>query len=153
MSNMIIIIAKSVRRFQNYNNLKMHLTSKIHRPQQIPCPFCKRDLGSATGLTHHLERGACPNAAGLNRETLYKFMRSKDPGGAITNNLIGWHGSTHYEANYRAYNPRCQAWECYLCHRLFATLPNLNQHLNSPVRKYYLVSLASSKFDLTNASW
>ncbi|RGP69239.1 zinc finger protein [Fusarium longipes] len=121
---------------QSWNNLKMHLTSRIHRPAQIMCPFCKRSLQSATGLSHHLERGSCPKAAGLHRETIYKFIRSKDPNGAITNNLIGWHGSTvHYEASDLAFNHRCGAWECYLCHRLFGSLAGLNQHLNSPVHQ------------------
>ncbi|KAH7190565.1 hypothetical protein BKA60DRAFT_586033 [Fusarium oxysporum] len=64
---------------------------------------------------------------------LYKFVRSKDPGGAITNNLIGWHGSSHYEANHLANYQHFQVWECYLCHRLFGSLNGLNQHLNSPV--------------------
>lgn len=122
------------RRFQNYNNLKMHFTSRTHRPTQIQCPFCKRSLPSATGLTHHLERGSCPNASGLNRETLYKFIRSKDPGGSITKNLIGWHESASYEASNSAFNHVLQAWECYFCHRLFRTVASLNQHLNSPVR-------------------
>ncbi|KAK2478702.1 hypothetical protein H9L39_08076 [Fusarium oxysporum f. sp. albedinis] len=82
---------------------------------------------------YHLERGSCPKAAGLNRDTLYKFVRSKDPGGSITNNLIGWHGSSHYEANHLANYQHFQVWECYLCHRLFGSLNGLNQHLNSPV--------------------
>ncbi|EMT69390.1 hypothetical protein FOC4_g10001345, partial [Fusarium odoratissimum] len=96
-------------------------------------PFYKRDLSSANGLMYHLERGSCPKAAGLNRDTLYKLVRSKDPGGAITNNLIGWHGSSHYEANHLANYQHFQVWECYLCHRLFGSLNGLNQHLNSPV--------------------
>ena len=136
------------KRFQNSNAIKMHLNSRFHRRQQIQCPFCKRTFVSATGLTHHVERGSCPKATDLNRDTLYKFVRAKDPNGAITNNLIGWHGSTQYEANGLAYNQSCQAWECYLCNRLFNSLQGLNQHLNSPVRTYYLLSFAS-KSDLT----
>ncbi|KAL7627146.1 hypothetical protein AAE478_003922 [Parahypoxylon ruwenzoriense] len=119
--------------FPNYNNLKMHLNSRAHRGQQIQCPFCKSRHATATGLTHHVETGSCPNAAGLNRDTLYKFVRSKDSRGIITKNLIGWTGSTEYEANDRSYNWVRQGWECYLCHRLFDLLKSLNQHLNSPI--------------------
>ncbi|KAJ9421304.1 zinc finger X-chromosomal protein [Fusarium oxysporum] len=71
--------------------------------------YCK----DANGLMYHLERGSCPKAAGLNRDTLYKFVRSKDPGGPSP--IIS------------------SVWECYLCHRLFGSLNGLNQHLNSPV--------------------
>ncbi|KAH8807236.1 hypothetical protein F5884DRAFT_899669 [Xylogone sp. PMI_703] len=123
------------RTFANYNNLKMHLNSRIHRGQKVQCPLCKACFATATGLTHHVETGSCPNAAGLTRDTLYKFMRSKDPGGVITKNLIGWHGSTKYEANDRSYNWRRQGYECYLCHGLFGKLQGLNQHLNSPIHQ------------------
>ncbi|KAH6654056.1 hypothetical protein BKA67DRAFT_564050 [Truncatella angustata] len=121
--------------FANRNNLKMHLNSRTHRGQQIRCPFCAGSYTTATGLTHHIETGSCPKAAGLTRDTLYKAVRSRDPGGLITKNLIGWHGSTQYEANDRSYNWNRQRWECYLCHHLFGSLASLNQHLNSPAHQ------------------
>ncbi|KXX77140.1 Zinc finger X-chromosomal protein [Madurella mycetomatis] len=121
--------------FRNQNDLKMHLNSRTHRGQQIQCPFCKGSFTTATGLTHHVEAGSCPNAAGLTRDTLYKFVRSKDPNSVITKNLIGWHGSTQYEANDQSYNWERQGWECYLCHGIFRLLQSLNQHLNSPVHQ------------------
>ncbi|KAI0008992.1 hypothetical protein F4779DRAFT_628130 [Xylariaceae sp. FL0662B] len=121
--------------FMNHNNLKMHLNSRAHRGQQIQCPFCGSHYATATGLTHHIERGSCPNARGVNRDTLYKFVRSKDSGGIITKNLVGWPGSTQYEANSRSYNRYRQGWECYLCHQLFGQLSSLNQHLNSPIHQ------------------
>ncbi|KAH8594480.1 hypothetical protein B0O99DRAFT_513835 [Bisporella sp. PMI_857] len=123
------------RTFINYNNLKMHLNSRAHRGQNISCPFCNSHLTTATGLTHHIESGSCPKAASLNRDMLYKFVRSKDPSGVITKNLIGWTGSTQYEASNRSYNWSRQGWECYLCHRLFGHLSSLNQHLNSPAHQ------------------
>ncbi|KAI1323036.1 hypothetical protein F5Y16DRAFT_403904 [Xylariaceae sp. FL0255] len=127
------------RQFNNDNNLRMHLNSRIHRNHELPCPFGKKQHNTATGLAYHIESGSCPNAKGISRDTLYKVVRSKDPSGIITNNLIGWHGSTRYEANHLAYNYSCAAWECYLCHRLFGSLPALNQHLQSPAhqQKYY----------------
>lgn len=59
----------------------------------------------ATSLAHHFESRSCPNAPGLNRDTLYSLVRSKDPNGILTKNLIGWYGSTQYEADDRSYNP------------------------------------------------
>ncbi|KAJ2982170.1 hypothetical protein NUW58_g6499 [Xylaria curta] len=126
------------RTFASRNNLRMHLNSRIHCDYQIQCPFCKKSHPTATGVAYHLESGSCPNAAGLNRDTLYKFVRNKDPGGIITKNLIGWSGEKQYEANDRSYNYSRQGWECYLCNRLFGSLPSLNQHLNSPTHQQSL---------------
>ncbi|KAK9421795.1 hypothetical protein SUNI508_05396 [Seiridium unicorne] len=123
------------RTFANRNNLRMHLNSSVHRGQKIRCPFCDASYATATGLTHHIETGSCPRAAGLTRDTLFQAVRSRDPGGFITKNLIGWEGSSQYEANDRSYNYSRGAWECYLCHRLFGRLPDLNKHLNSPARE------------------
>ncbi|KAF2156503.1 hypothetical protein K461DRAFT_97044 [Myriangium duriaei CBS 260.36] len=123
------------RNFANYNNLKMHLNSRIHRGQQIQCPFCKACLATATGLVHHIESCGCPSAADMTRETIYKFIRSKDPQGAFTKNLIQGPDMTRYQANGRAYNHSRGGWECYFCHKLFKQLPHLNQHLNSPAHQ------------------
>ncbi|KUI60318.1 hypothetical protein VP1G_11233 [Cytospora mali] len=53
----------------------------------------------------------------MTRESLYEYVRSKDPHGAISKKLIGWHDEPTYEANARAWNGR--GYECYFCHRLF----------------------------------
>ncbi|KAG2421807.1 hypothetical protein HFD88_005783 [Aspergillus terreus] len=123
------------RHFQNENNLRMHLNSKIHRGQSITCPFCKAHYTTASGLTHHLERGSCPNAPGLNRESIYRMVSARDPGGTITNRQIGWRDedSGVYKATNRAFNG--YLWECYICHKEFNTDTSLNQHLNSPAHK------------------
>lgn len=139
---------KCQKRFLNSITDKMHLNLRVHRRQQIQCPFCKRAFVSATGLTHHVERGSCLNATNLSRDTLFKFVRGNDPNGTITNNLIGWHRSMHYEANDLAYNQRRRGWECYLCNRKFESKAGLNKHLNSPVCKYGIFSFAS-RFSLT----
>ncbi|KAI0834084.1 hypothetical protein F5Y06DRAFT_307153 [Hypoxylon sp. FL0890] len=118
------------RTFMNANNLKMHLNSRTHRGQDIQCPFCKTAYTTATGLAHHLERGACAQAPFLNRDEVYKLVRSKDPAGLISKKMIGWHGSPSYEASRNAWNGF--AYECYLCHNNFMSLTGLNQHLNSP---------------------
>ncbi|KAI1357176.1 hypothetical protein F5Y08DRAFT_334049 [Xylaria arbuscula] len=127
--------SKCQKTFTNYNNLKMHLNSRTHRNYQIQCPFCKKSHATATGLTHHVESGSCPNAAGLTRDVLYKFIRNKDPAGSITNNLIGWSGSTQYEANWRSYNAEYQEhlYHCpnQTCKREFTTLAGFVNHLES----------------------
>ncbi|KAI2602819.1 hypothetical protein GGR54DRAFT_463087 [Hypoxylon sp. NC1633] len=125
------------REFMNYNAIKMHLNSRTHRGSDgIQCPFCRKGHATATGLAHHLESGSCPNAQSLNRDELYKAVRSRDPNGAITKKLIGWHGSPTYEATERTWNG--QAFECYFCHRNFNHLSSLNQHLSSPAHQQAL---------------
>lgn len=88
---------------------------------------------TATGVVHHLERGACPNTNNMDRNSLYRFVRAKDPNGLISKKLIGWHEEEPYVATSQAWNG--YDYECYFCHRLFGKLESLNQHLQSPVRK------------------
>lgn len=45
--------------------------------------------------------------------------------------------ATHI-ATERAWNPQHQAYQCYMCHRLFGRLASLNQHLDSPIHKQML---------------
>ncbi|EYE90133.1 C2H2-type zinc finger protein [Aspergillus ruber CBS 135680] len=123
------------RRFINENNLRAHLNSKTHRGTNVPCPFCKTKYTSANGLAHHLETGSCPSASKLNRETIYRMIRERDPHGVITKRQIEWHGraTAVYTATDRAFNG--SHWECYICHRQFRLRHHLNQHLNSPVHQ------------------
>ncbi|PYH96845.1 zinc finger protein [Aspergillus ellipticus CBS 707.79] len=133
------------RHFQNENNLRMHLNSNIHRGQNIVCPFCRRGFTAASGLSHHLETGSCPQASNLNRETIYKIIEKRDKQGTITNKLLEWHSSndSHYSVTDYAFNGDC--WECYVCHRGFNTRTALNSHLNSPVHKQKLYRCPNSK--------
>ncbi|ROW09438.1 hypothetical protein VMCG_02207 [Cytospora schulzeri] len=124
------------RTFMNYNNIKMHLNSNVHRGSNTPCPLCMERFTTATGVAHHLERGACPRTNNMNRDTLYKFVRSKDPHGVISKKLIGWHSEPTYEATDRTWTGR--GYECYFCDRLFSQLSGLNQHLKSPVHQQAL---------------
>ncbi|GAO15865.1 hypothetical protein UVI_02051540 [Ustilaginoidea virens] len=123
------------RSFSSANALKMHLNSSTHRGKKVGCPFCGGRYTSASGLGHHLETASCPNAPQLNRETIFRLIRERDPGGLITNKLIGWKEDRlgPYEATDHAYNG--DSWECYICHRTFSTSNGLNQHLNSPTHK------------------
>lgn len=127
---------------------QQHLNSRVHVGQNIACPFCHCAYATATGLTHHLESGSCSAARGLNRDELYRIVRARDTHGAFTKNLIGWHGDGEYEVSDHSYNWARDAWECYLCHRLFGKRQSLNQHINSPARKL-VSSLSLSQPHLT----
>ncbi|KAL5000779.1 hypothetical protein BDV10DRAFT_161374 [Aspergillus recurvatus] len=123
------------RQFQNENNLRMHLNSKIHRGREIHCPFCTVGYTTASGLSHHLETGSCPDAPRLNRESIYRLIRERDPQGVITHKQIGWKNeeNSNYSATARSWNG--YGYECYLCHRQYKSLHALNQHLNSSAHK------------------
>lgn len=97
----------------------------------MSCPFCKKGFTTASGVSHHLERGTCPKARGVNRATILEFCRRSDSGGVFTNKMIQGseeHG-LEYIANENSWNG--DGYECYLCHRTFRLLKGLNQHLNS----------------------
>ncbi|KAH7150369.1 hypothetical protein B0J13DRAFT_287648 [Dactylonectria estremocensis] len=123
--------AECDRDFDNWNNIQQHLNSSRHRASGIQCPFCKKTCRTATGLTHHLERGGCPNAP-LDRDRLYRAVRERDPQGIISNKFLEWYGSRTFEATEMSFNTNLNAYECYLCHRLFDALTSLNAHLSSP---------------------
>ncbi|KAJ8122271.1 hypothetical protein ONZ43_g1493 [Nemania bipapillata] len=124
------------RGFQSANNMKMHLNSRVHRGKSISCPCCKSLFATAAGLAHHLETGSCPKAARLNRDEVYKLVRRLDDSGLIAKKLIGWEGSTTYQASSLTWNG--DYFECYFCHRLFNSLQSLNQHLQSPIHQQKL---------------
>ncbi|KAH7134205.1 hypothetical protein EDB81DRAFT_93278 [Dactylonectria macrodidyma] len=123
--------AECDREFNNWNNIQQHLNSSRHRGSVIECPFCKKTCGTATGLTHHLERGSCPKAP-LDRDRLYRAVRERDPQGIISNKTIEWYGEKTFEASGKSWNSKFEAYECYLCHQLFNALHSLNSHLTSP---------------------
>ncbi|KXT11163.1 hypothetical protein AC579_4067 [Pseudocercospora musae] len=123
------------RGFQNANNLRQHLNGATHRAGSISCPFCKKPHTTASGVAHHIETASCPKARTLNRETVYKIINARDTTGLITNKQLTWRSEDNndYVANEASWNG-C-AYECYLCHRRFASLDSLNQHLSSPLHK------------------
>ncbi|PLB44331.1 hypothetical protein P170DRAFT_503010 [Aspergillus steynii IBT 23096] len=126
------------RTFKDENSLKMHLNSATHRGRTIVCPFCQTWYTTPSGLTHHLEKAACPSAPALNIETIHEMIRKRDPKGIITMKGIGWYPQQKksYSASGLAYNG--SYWECYICHREFETIKSLNQHLNSPAHQQVL---------------
>ncbi|RSH86373.1 uncharacterized protein EHS24_004623 [Apiotrichum porosum] len=138
--------APCCRKFMNYNNIQQHLNSRLHRGQNVLCPFCKRGFTTATGLTHHLERNSCPKAD-IGRDKLYNFIRNKDPEGVFSKKLIGYGGTEQWTATDKAWNG--SAWECYLCNRTFRTSRSLNQHLNSPIHQHALYHCPKCHQDFT----
>jgi DNA-directed RNA polymerase subunit RPC12/RpoP len=138
------------RTFQDLHSITQHLRGKVHRITTVQCPFCKDSQGTATGLAYHLERGCCSKAP-LNRHKLYAAIRQRDPGGIICNRLLTWSGTVTYAATEKAWNVEAEAYECYLCHRLFGKLGSLNQHLGSLIHqsKLYHYLGASCRKDFT----
>jgi uncharacterized CHY-type Zn-finger protein len=109
-------------------NGNQHLNSKIHRGTTVLCPFCKVGFTTASGLSHHLETGSCPNARGLNRQKIYDTIRQRDTNGIFTKNLLTYPNSdVETIATSASFNGRY--YECYLCHNEFFSLQGLNQHL------------------------
>ncbi|MCJ1242725.1 hypothetical protein MMC14_010734 [Varicellaria rhodocarpa] len=119
------------RRFGDNNQLRMHLNSRIHQGATVPCPFCRKAFTTASGFTNHLEKGSCPNARALNRETIYQAIRQRDRNGIFTNNLLEWHEETWSPNN--AWNGN--DFECYICRHVFGTMRGLDQHLKSPTHQ------------------
>ncbi|KAI0836912.1 hypothetical protein F5Y06DRAFT_304991 [Hypoxylon sp. FL0890] len=128
--------AECDRQFGDYNAIRMHFNSRVHRGLNIQCPFCNKLYATATGLSHHLEGGNCPSLPFVSRDDIYKFVRMKDPTNLISKNLLGWKGSPQYEATAEAWNG--SAYECYFCHGQFKKLGSLNQHLSSPTHQQNL---------------
>ncbi|KAI2673396.1 transcriptional regulator family: C2H2 zinc finger [Penicillium roqueforti] len=123
------------RQFMNANCLRQHLNSKIHRGTNIACPFCRVGFVTASGVSHHLESGACPQAQGLNRDRIHRIIQQLDPNGIVCKKQIAWHGEHEQDMTYlvtdNAWNGSC--WVCYLCKKGFNSPKALGSHVNSPV--------------------
>ncbi|KAH7207884.1 zinc finger protein [Fusarium redolens] len=122
------------RPFQDWNSISQHLRGKLHRTSTVQCPFCKNLHGTATGFVHRLEKGCCTKAP-LSRDKLYEVIHQHDPDGIISKKLLTWSSNITYAATEKAWNDEVDAYECYLCHRLFGKLASLNQHLGSPAHQ------------------
>ena len=123
------------RTFKDNNALRHHLRSTLHQGRTVDCPMkgCAKSFVSRAALVLHLESGACPSR--VTRAMVNRIVAALDTGNVITNParlLSGGSGAdvTGSWATERAWNGA--QYECYLCHRKFATLPRLNQHLASP---------------------
>jgi Zinc-finger of C2H2 type len=97
----------------------------------IQCPFCKEGFTTASGVAVHLESGRC-TTSGLNRTKINDMVRRLDRNNVITRPMLTMPGYDKVEmiATERAWNG--EHYECYLCSRIFQTLPALNSHIRSP---------------------
>ncbi|EIN10289.1 hypothetical protein PUNSTDRAFT_142347 [Punctularia strigosozonata HHB-11173 SS5] len=127
------------KHFNNENNLKAHLNSSKHKPKTIECPFkglkkgCKQTFISLSAVALHLEAGKCPSGAA--RRMIDEWMVKNDTKHLITNPRLRITDGSYtpppkYKATPRAWNGT--AYECYFCNATFTTIPQLDQHLESP---------------------
>ncbi|KAF7289007.1 hypothetical protein MIND_01417600 [Mycena indigotica] len=146
------------RLFTSANNLNAHLNSALHKPRTITCPGrgCGQSFINGPSLAAHLESGSC--ASGANRQSLNRYIREQDTRHVITDparRRPPANDNTRYVATGRSWNGT--AYECYLCHNEFRTLPGLNQHLASPrhEEKTYICRgpSCSRRFQTLSALW
>jgi hypothetical protein len=99
---------------------------------------CNAGFVSLSALIAHAEAGRCPS--GVTRRDIDQLVVRADRDGYITDRrrITGPDGQASYPfdnvrrniATNRAWNG--SSFECYLCHRLFRELKDLNLHLGSP---------------------
>ncbi|EMD33861.1 hypothetical protein CERSUDRAFT_141132 [Gelatoporia subvermispora B] len=125
------------RMFANRNNLDQHLRSSVHQAKDHVCPGrgCKKAFVSRPALVLHWESGTCPS--GITRDSLNQGVAKVDRGGIITNHarlLKGSESSGAVVSDTWATDLSWNgfAYECYICHRTFASLKAVNAHLRSP---------------------
>lgn len=115
-----------------------HKDSRTHRGITVACPFCRDCYVTASGLAHHLETGSCSRAPQLNRESLHRIIRERDPHGIITHKQLTY-SSSSWEVDWDMQDDYTGLWECPLCSFETGTARSLEFHLNSPrhQRKVY----------------
>ncbi|KAH9908368.1 hypothetical protein F4778DRAFT_768341 [Xylariomycetidae sp. FL2044] len=121
--------------FRDHNAIMMHMNSQIHREYNEECHFCRKLFTTAAALSHHLESGSCRMAEPFTPRDVYNPVRSRDPPGSSSNNLVGWRDSASYQSPERTRNEREDEYECHICRRGFAQRQSLHQHLDSPVHR------------------
>jgi DNA-directed RNA polymerase subunit RPC12/RpoP len=123
------------RYFQNSNNLDQHMKSRIHQGANVRCSHCLTGFTTASGLSHHLETGSCPNAPELNREVIHRAISRRDRNNVITERVLTYK-NTSIDPTWdpmSAWNG--YGYECYFCHREFNSPHGLKQHITSPVHQ------------------
>ncbi|PIL25652.1 transcription factor [Ganoderma sinense ZZ0214-1] len=131
------------RMFRDTNALRHHQRSTLHQGRTIACPMrgCSRSFVSRAALVLHLESGGCPSR--ITRDMVNRIVAKLDKHGVLTDSArllgsgSGGSGNGQETVTVTGAWATARAWngaryECYLCHRTFAALPDLNQHLNSP---------------------
>ncbi|KAA8895129.1 putative zinc finger protein [Sphaerosporella brunnea] len=121
------------RNFKNNNELRMHQNSRAHQGSSVACPFCRASFVGATGLSHHLESGSCPNARNVDRDAIHRSLRKRDPRGviALPRKQLEWHRVNEVDED--AWNG--DGYECPLCTTEFEEMEGLRRHLDSKAHK------------------
>ncbi|KAJ3530044.1 hypothetical protein NM688_g7767 [Phlebia brevispora] len=131
--------------FIDENSLKIHLrASETHNERTILCPGegCGKLFISPSDLTQHLESGACRSR--ITRTDVNNIAAKFDTNRVITNPdrmLTGGDDMLSYlrpriaPAYAMELSFNGTAYECILCHRTFATLSRLHEHMASPVHE------------------
>jgi hypothetical protein len=99
---------------------------------------CSAGFISLSALIAHAESGKC--ASGVTRRDTDRSVVAADINGVITKHrrimdstglqMYPFEQDAKYQVNELAWNGR--AYECYICHRTFRRLGDLNAHLASP---------------------
>ncbi|PCH38947.1 hypothetical protein WOLCODRAFT_84550, partial [Wolfiporia cocos MD-104 SS10] len=129
------------RTFIKTDELQQHLPCPQNRERTIVCPGnkCIKRFYSGAGLLAHLESGAC--RSGMNRPQINRLAVELDTNRVVTNPARLLHGPDGPTAPESMITPATALsyngsnYECFLCHREFAHLAGLNQHLTSPVHE------------------
>ncbi|GJE90114.1 hypothetical protein PsYK624_062370 [Phanerochaete sordida] len=114
--------------------------ARTHIPKAVHCPArgCDRAFALPGDLLQHLESGGC--RGGVTRRAVDAAVVAYDRARVITNAArltAGPSGALVPPQEPAAVWATVDAWngsafECCVCHRTFAALPRLNQHLASP---------------------
>jgi hypothetical protein len=119
------------RDFRSESALNQHNNSRVHNPSNILCPLCKKGFKVPSAIALHIESGGCHKKIDRHKVTAAVHSLKINPVISISRRIEGpSRPIITYTATERAYNGT--AYECYLCHRAFRTLPSLNTHLRSP---------------------
>ncbi|KAJ9111319.1 hypothetical protein QFC20_002610 [Naganishia adeliensis] len=123
--------------FNAFRQLEQHRLTYHREIKNHACPFCGSRHASLSAVTAHLESGACPS--GANRHCVdERIIRATTGTSSGVANAIVPRGAvppgppTIYRATEMARNSYGR-YGCYFCPGMdFATLYQLNQHLESP---------------------
>jgi hypothetical protein len=90
---------------------------------------------SVAAVAHHLESGTCAARPHFNDDTLYAFIRNKDPDEIVTSAASGNQGQGFSGKDAGEQMRRGRWYPCPLCWKRYRVLEDLRRHLDSGFRK------------------
>ncbi|KIY65599.1 hypothetical protein CYLTODRAFT_437797 [Cylindrobasidium torrendii FP15055 ss-10] len=117
--------------FSSPNALSQHNSSRVHKAADMKCPMCPRLFKTPSGIAEHVEQGGCNPRINRHQVTAAIHAMNIVPTISINRRITGpaVQSRTTYIATPAAWNG--YAYECYLCHRNYRGLDDLNKHLAS----------------------